>query len=228
MDKKFQDQKNKINEKIIKDARSTLSLYTIQLFEIGMTEVSFEEPKIVYSLVDEINYIQKSDWVTFENYERLKSKNINDLIMSGKFNSVLGIEGLRTFSLEYVETFNSGALMLLKSNDGRIKQSMYENGIFIEYESATDKLKRVYDQFDHRNLHRRLLLDTSLCFANGHRMSLDRISFKDIQSYSITEKDFQNFSLIMSDMAEDAIEFLSNFMKKESKIDLNYFRGNVG
>ena len=227
MSEKLKREEAKLQKQIEDKAKKEFSLYTVQLHDLNTkTTNTTKKPDIIYSINDEIDYLLKNNKELLYSRNRIKSSLIHNYLFTGKFNSIIGVEGLRLFKEALMEIDYSSESFEMKSNV--YKKLIYNSGLFFEYEEASESLKKFYDEHDHRTIHRILLTKfTDMEYENLSKEELARINLK--YAKGINDKDMEilikAIDLIFINFKDDFHSFIKhqrdikpNSLRKISKV----------
>lgn len=182
--------KEKLKEEkaVKKGASKSLSMETFNLFNIVDTRID----KINISEDSLINFDRELKTVLEinENYlnepKTIKSLDLDGLVFSGKYTSIIFTEGLRNFKSYVKDEFNFAS-----TDISRLEREVFRTGVYHEYEQANPAIKQIQDTCNWKTLHRIFLIHTP------------EVDFQELSLESLFEKAPQYRKIIKDSDLED-------------------------
>ncbi|MCB9026105.1 MAG: hypothetical protein H6625_07305 [Bdellovibrionaceae bacterium] len=209
----------KLQKKVLEEAKKSFSIYTVQLFELNKkTNRPPLNKKIQYNVNEEIEHIKNDENALSR--KRLRPSLIDLFVFSGEFNSVIGLEGLRSFKegiLSQIKDENKTTSLEL--NEEYIYQLIFASGIYIEYQNASEELTKLYDKYDYRNFQRWILLNKKSPTVENLKIYSE--NYKLLKYINeISESEIEHMTYTLKFMNKLIFEKLNSFLIKELEINI--------
>ncbi len=197
---KIQKEQEKFQAKRSTEAKKVLSMYTVEEHGLanefrGLARL----PKVNFDLKNELTYLRKQNSKLLNTNKRIKASQLDTFLFSGKFNSVLGIDGIRTLKALIYDNVSSDENIL------DFEDFIFQSGFFYEYEYSTEVMKELENDKSWKTFYRILLTKESI--SRFSEVSLQNLKKSKPKLYS-------NFDdVVMTNLYKGIKEFSKEFEK---------------
>lgn len=194
----IQFNKDQKSQKVIKNSvdTKTFSYELVSFYKLGDVMENHSHPKIEKSLEYEISLIKKSDnSKLLSQNKKINTSDIDDLLLSGKFNSVLGPDGFKLFKKELkgiMNDVNKGKNKDNFINLNDLFEVLLHSGIYCEDTFLPDDMKTAMQdlnwltayRFINKNLHGITYDEFRLIVKNLNKTNGSTINFEESEKKS--------------------------------------------
>ncbi|MDD0851609.1 hypothetical protein HBN50_00825 [Halobacteriovorax sp. GB3] len=151
--KREENKASKAKEKESKEAKKILTKLTIEEHELGKEySTNFRVPDFKFDLSREILLLKSEDLSISR--KRIKPIYLDSILLSGKYNSVFGMDGLRDFKNSLNDLMKSIDKDPIILRESYLEDLIFNTGLFYEYEFAPERIQEVEDFSNWKSFYR--------------------------------------------------------------------------
>ena len=202
-------QSDSVQEKLIKESKKSLSIYSLQLFDLNSNfEPLSSVKRIDHNLQNEISSLTKDSLSQLRGSLKITKKVVDALVFSGVFETAFSYRELDSFALKLYEAFSEGDF-----NEEVVGDFFTDCGICPGYEKSSHKIQKYLDELDIKTTYR--LLNKYNLLKTQEKESLKEVLVKDFLYESdkasiVAEKHYTFASTINSYMFQQIENHFSN------------------